>query len=173
MTQTLLPKLWQGVKLGVGYLCGWGALFVPSPIQWTVSLNTLPRFRIWTMSNNITVKMSIIQLNSLSFPRGEISAPPQGMSIIFFSASPWQTFWSCRCWQNDCGARRETSTWSRMTALHTHPITASATERSNPQCVKWSVMVHPLGYYLRMRQSEGTLARIQTQKHWLFWTLSF
>lgn len=134
-TQTLMPKLWHALKLDAGYLCGWDALCIPSPIllkRWKASLRMLPRFRIWTMSKNITVKMIIIQLNSLPFPRGKISASPEGISIIyFFSASSWQALWSCGRWHNDCGGRRETSTWWRMTALHTHPITASATEHSS------------------------------------------
>lgn len=111
------------------------SLWIPSPIllkQWRASLQMLPRFRIWTMSKNITGKMIFIQLNSLPFPRGEISAPPEGISIIFFfHLTLASALWSCGRWHNDCGARRETSPWSKMTALHTHPITGSAIERSS------------------------------------------
>lgn len=40
------------------------------------------------MSKNITVKMIIIQLNLLPFPRGKISAPPEGISVIYFFFPP-------------------------------------------------------------------------------------
>lgn len=147
----------------------------------------LPRFRIWTMLKNITVKMIIIQLNSLPFPRGKISAPPEGISIIFVFLPPHpgkhyghvdagiMTAVAGEKHLRDEGWQPYTPTQSQQAEQRAPQVCCK--ECTNPQCVKWSVMVHPLGYYLRMERPGGDLGQDTNSnkalKCWILWTLGF
>lgn len=113
-----------------------------------------------------------IELAAISQGENKCTSGGNFHHICFSSTSSWQALWSCGRWHNDCCGRRETSTWWRMTALHTHPITASWTESSSsvlqgvhqpPMC---KIVCNGPSAGILFKDGAtwgGTLARIQIQ----------